>query len=43
MLCFALQKTYNRKEIIIPKGQKEHFKEMFGLGWDHIAGGIVER
>jgi hypothetical protein len=31
------------KEIIIPKGQKEHFKEMFGLGWDHIAGGIVER
>jgi hypothetical protein len=30
------------KEIIIPKGQKERFKEMFGMGWDYISKGIVE-
>ena len=31
------------REIIIPKGKKKRFKEMFGMGWDYIAGGIVER
>ena len=31
------------REIIIPKGKKKRFKEIFGMGWDYIVGGIVER